>query len=177
MAAQWKPIVHPKYHFPTYEVSDMGEIRHAGTRNVKQPHINVRTGRKFINLYTPDKIREIPIYISVLVAYAYLGPRPNGYQVDHIDGDKLNDRLDNLEYVTQSENIQRDLRRNPRRKYHSHVRLTANEYDVIMRMGKAGHSQIKIAKHIGCSNSAVSRILNGICRHPHRRPMYLSKHK
>ena len=43
----------------------------------------------------------------VLVAYAWLGPRPEGYEIDHLNGDKLNWSADNLEYVTREENRRR----------------------------------------------------------------------
>lgn len=44
-------------------------------------------------------------YIHQLVAMAFLGHTPNGHvvEVNHIDGDKLNNRLDNLEVLTKEE--------------------------------------------------------------------------
>ena len=42
--------------------------------------------------------------IHVLVAELFLGDRPDGMQIDHIDGDKSNNCLENLEYVTPKEN-------------------------------------------------------------------------
>ena len=42
------------------------------------------------------------------VIYAwYKGEVPIGYEVDHIDGDSLNNNIDNLELVTHEENIRR----------------------------------------------------------------------
>ena len=35
----------------------------------------------------------------------FVGPRPEGYQVDHIDRNRLNNRLDNLRYVSKSDNM------------------------------------------------------------------------
>ena len=42
-----------------------------------------------------------------LMAYAWLGARPQGYEIDHLNGDKLNWSADNLQYVTPEENIRR----------------------------------------------------------------------
>lgn len=38
-----------------------------------------------------------------LVAEAFHGPCPLGYEVDHVNGDKLDNRAVNLEYVTRCE--------------------------------------------------------------------------
>jgi hypothetical protein len=40
-----------------------------------------------------------------LIALAWIGPRPDGAVVNHIDGCKLNNRPENLEYITNSENV------------------------------------------------------------------------
>jgi len=41
------------------------------------------------------------------VAGAWYGPRPQGMEIDHLNGDILNWSADNLEYVTPKENIKR----------------------------------------------------------------------
>lgn len=51
--------------------------------------------------------RNYTKYIHGLVAEAFLGPRPEGYQVDHKDGNRSNNHISNLEYVTAKENIKR----------------------------------------------------------------------
>ncbi len=42
-----------------------------------------------------------------LVAGAWYGPRPQGMEIDHLNGDILNWSADNLEYVTPTENRKR----------------------------------------------------------------------
>ena len=47
-----------------------------------------------------------PAAAHILVAQAFLGERPEGYQVHHKDEDKANPRADNLEYLSRSEHRQ-----------------------------------------------------------------------
>jgi len=49
-------------------------------------------------------------YFHELVCAAFIGGRPNGYQINHIDGNKLNNSPENLEYCTISENIKHAFR-------------------------------------------------------------------
>lgn len=43
--------------------------------------------------------------IHSLVAAAFIGPRPKGFDINHIDGDKTNNAAANLEYVTRRGNM------------------------------------------------------------------------
>jgi len=50
--------------------------------------------------------------IHSLVAEAFIGPRPPGFEIDHKENGGTDNRLSNLEYVTGKENNRRrDLRR------------------------------------------------------------------
>lgn len=54
--------------------------------------------------------RKVQRKVHHLVAEAVWGPMPEGMQVNHVDGDKLNNNANNLEYVTPTENMQHALR-------------------------------------------------------------------
>jgi len=54
--------------------------------------------------------RKFCIPIHLAVARTFLGDRtPDGLQVNHIDGNPANNRLDNLEWVTPSENMRHSI--------------------------------------------------------------------
>ena len=58
-----------------------------------------------------DSVRKFRTYNSLrvhrAVLEAWVGPRPKGYECDHINGNPSDNRLCNLEWVTHEENIRR----------------------------------------------------------------------
>lgn len=99
-----------------YEISSLGrvksKVRTIMRRNGTPYRVRERilaqastpTGYRFVCLYDhgPDQQR----YIHSLVASAFIGQRPAGHEVNHIDGDKSNNTPANLEYVTGRQNLQ-----------------------------------------------------------------------
>lgn len=88
-----------------YEISNLGEIRRM-LKKGQYRYLNCsikNTGYKYIKVNEDGKKRNK--YIHHLVAYNFLGDRPEGLVIDHIDRDKTNNMIDNLRYVTCSENI------------------------------------------------------------------------
>jgi len=51
--------------------------------------------------------KKISKKVHILVMEAFIGVRSNGYHIDHINGNKMDARLCNLEYVTPRENYAR----------------------------------------------------------------------
>lgn len=98
---EWKPIV----GFPAYEVSNLGRVisRHrriprqlAATPNDKgYPMVTLARGDGFR--------RNRPVH--QLVAEAFLGERPDGLDIRHVNGDKTDNRDINLRYGTRRDNI------------------------------------------------------------------------
>ena len=50
--------------------------------------------------------KRLCTYVHKLVIETFLGPRPDGMEIDHINRNYLDNRLCNLRYVTKKENMQ-----------------------------------------------------------------------
>lgn len=87
----------------------------------------VENGRGYLRVVCGGKLRSV----HALVAEAFIGPRPSGLEVNHKDGDKRNNRPENLEYVTRSENMRHCFRiglgNPPRGDNHFSVKLKSAE--------------------------------------------------
>lgn len=87
-----------------YEVSLSGEVLSLLTGRILMPGTQSR-GYKTVVLYdgsSPKRPRSKTVHS--LVAEAFLGPRPDKMTINHIDGDKSNNRLENLEYCSMRDN-------------------------------------------------------------------------
>ena len=85
-----------------YEMNDELEIRHCSTKRLKKI-TTASIGYSVVQLWRNNKGKVC--YLHDLVMATFIGPKPEGLCVNHIDGDKTNYKLSNLEYVTQKENI------------------------------------------------------------------------
>ena len=87
--------------FPDYSVSTNGKIKSNKTGKVLKTFINTR-GYEQITLYK-EKKKYGPI-VHRLVLESFVGEIDKQMVPNHIDGDKLNNNLSNLEIVTISQN-------------------------------------------------------------------------
>jgi len=99
---KWRPI---KDYDGRYEVSSRGEVRRATGLAMK----TFLAGAGYPAVKLSMSGRKRAHYVHHLVATAFigsvtLGKRRLDWSVNHRDGNKRNNRADNLEYVTQLEN-------------------------------------------------------------------------
>lgn len=85
-----------------YFVSNDGFVTNKAMKKLK-PAANKRTGYCQLNLYK-DK-RPVMRYVHRLVAEAFVDNPTGAREVNHKDGNKLNNAADNLEWVSRSANM------------------------------------------------------------------------
>lgn len=86
----------------TYEVSSLGNIRNKSSLILKTYKLN--SGYLAIKLAYDGKRYHKLIHRLVAIAFIDDNLENTKLEVNHIDGDKLNNKLSNLEIVTSSEN-------------------------------------------------------------------------
>jgi hypothetical protein len=156
----WKDAV----GYPGYEVSSLGRVRQVRYLTLSPPIPKASYPRTSLHL-GPHKNKTVKVHH--LVAEAFLGPRPAGYEVDHLDFNHTNNRADNLEYVTNEENTRRAVAaglmgRKPHHKNKGqfHHKLTAEQVAEIRRL-LPDETMQEIAKQFGVSAEMIRLIRNG----------------
>ena len=88
--------------FPNYSVSSTGEIRNDVSGKLKTPR-KTRTGYYDVDLYNGGKRSKLRVHR--IVGETFIDNPDNKPQINHIDGNKLNNSVENLEWATASENM------------------------------------------------------------------------
>ena len=93
-----------------YAISDCGQVKSLRTNTVMKVHDN---GKGYLKVALVDKegVRKY-VYVHKLVIMAFKGYEDNKH-VDHIDGNRQNNNIDNLRYVTARQNVQKGRFKNP----------------------------------------------------------------
>lgn len=98
--------------YEAYYITENGDVYSTRLRgNEKEPHLHKMTpknpgrGEKYLNVILCDDDGEKTFSIHRLVAEHFCDGYFDGAVVNHKDGDNRNNRFDNLEWVTQKDNI------------------------------------------------------------------------
>ena len=154
----WKDI--PNYE-GMYQVSNLGRVKSLkfGKERVLKPILNGR-GYYHINLYKGGK--TIINTIHRLVMLSFVGE--SELEINHKNGIKSDNRLENLEYCSRSENIQHaydtGLKAGRKGENHHNSKLTRACAERI-KYGHQGMTQRAIAEIYGINQAQVSVIRSG----------------
>ena len=86
---------------PHYLVSSDGQVRHHQSDKPRKFSTTPR-GYKLVNFWNEGKLRVKTVHS--LIAETFHGPRPDGCEVRHLDGNPANNHASNLAYGTKVEN-------------------------------------------------------------------------
>ena len=132
--------------FPNYTICDKGVVK--GTA-IKAQTLG-KNGYRYVTLYHKNQGKKL--YIHRLLAELYIPNPENKRTVNHIDGNKQNNCLTNLEWATDGENIKHayDNRLNYGTKITNEVR------EVLYNRFMNGESMEHISKDYEFNNVTVS---------------------
>lgn len=167
MGEEWRSI---EGYRGIYEVSSMGRVRSLDRVLTNGHH------RRGINL---KPIPNDEGYLSVvlcwdgdrhmrkvhsLVCEAFIGPRPEGLVIDHINHKPDDNRVSNLEYVTHAENIRRSFSDGCINRHtgegNPNAKIGWKDVKEIRRLHKDGAPVPDLASRFSISRSQVYNVVN-----------------
>lgn len=157
----WIPV---KGYENKYSVSEEGEVM---SWNFAKKHLPRTLKQRMNRRYMTVCLRKggsRSFFVHHLVAEAFIGPRPNGMVLNHIDGDRKNNSSSNLEYVTPSENAKHACKLyliDSRGEKHSQHKLTEEQVKEILCALKMGAFVGELAKKYSIHQSQISHIKAG----------------
>ena len=138
-----------------YRVSSLGRV--SSLTQIIKPTYNKKIGRYEVSLYKQGKVNTLKRYR--LVALTFLDNPNNLETVNHIDGDKTNDVLSNLEWASYKEN-----------NYHKNHVLKRNKAIAYKKNGKFKYilvdgkykfkTLVACAKFLNVSETTIQRYLS-----------------
>lgn len=148
----------PIYDYPEYRITRTGEVIGKHGKPLKG-HIDRCGYKEVLFCYYPHFQKWMLVHRLVLSTFSPINDMEQ-FDVNHINGDKLDNRLENLEWCTRSENIQHSYKNGLQRKvtnpHGTYKVLNEDDFSVIRDMHYQGYCDREIAAEIECSRSLVS---------------------
>lgn len=139
-----------------YEVSSLGSVRNAQTGRVRKL-VPIKNGYLTVMFSSPMILR----YVHAMVLETFVGPRPIGMEASHLNGDRRDNRVENLVWELRKENLHR-------KKGHGTEPLGESRWSSKLTAAQAiwvkecGLSQAAVANQLGVSRGQVYRIRRGL---------------
>lgn len=148
---EWRQVVEHQ----NYEVNQFGEVRHKQRQHILKPRSN-NGGYLYVNFKVNGKNTNFAVHR--IVANAFI-PNPNGYtEVNHKDYDKTNNCVENLEWVSSSQNKSHAFLKKENKDSRGKA---VNQFDRNGNFLATYASVSEAAEKIGCSVAAISNCCLG----------------
>lgn len=158
---EWRWVVGYEGHYAISSDGLLVSLRYMH-RDVPGGRIKLVTtnqwGYKTTRIWKNNKAKNV--WIHRLVLEAFVGPRPDGMECAHLDGNPANNRIENLKWCTKQENL-------GHRKTHGTLArgskqgssvLTEDQVAAIKAMLKYGVPQVVIARAVSTTPSTINSI-------------------
>lgn len=153
MTEEWRRID----IMPSHEVSSIGRVR-SGTGRILP--MSERNGYLKVSFWRDRHVVTRSVHVLVLTAFS--GPRPPGYVVRHLDGDKHNNVVSNLAWGTHKENVADSIRlgRHARGERVAKAKLTKSEVRSIRYSAGCGLSHKELGSLYGVAASTIGAVVS-----------------
>jgi hypothetical protein len=162
---QWKVIP----NFSKYEVSTTGEVRRAvdgyKCRNILIPKgtlLKPQKKRYIQYRLVADDGKQYDLNAHRIVAETYLGNCPTrGYIVAHLDGNGYNNDVNNLKWVSNSEN-QLHRRVHEKDTEYAVAKLSVEQVQEAKKLYADGYSQAELSRKYVVSHGVINKMINQV---------------
>jgi len=160
MSEQFKPVVGWE---GLYDVSDDGRVWSVRRASFKAATKN-SDGYEYVQLWEHNRPKLRAVHHLVLTAF--VGKRPAGGECNHLDGNKSNNRAENLEWTTRSGNNQHaydlGLKHPKSGSRNGRAKLTEGRVRMAKAMHRSGQFRIEELGHVfGVTGCTVRRAITG----------------
>jgi DNA-binding XRE family transcriptional regulator len=170
---EWRPI---SGFENSYAISNRGRVKRVSTEHGTVPgkilsSYMLKDGYLVTTLsFTQDgQHKNKKVLTHVLVAEAFIGKRPDGMDINHINGIKMDNRLWNLEYVSRSDNMKKaialglfepTLKRRPGAS-NERAKLSDDDVSEMKMLYADGITQQELADMYGIARETVGQVVRG----------------
>ena len=145
-----------------YRISDLGRLKSRRPVGGKRKGWRILKGGQDKDGYrravlTREGPKRKSLRIAHLVALTFLGPKPDGSVLTHLNGKNTDNRVSNLAWRTQKENMRDKLRHGTSQRGENHPGVKLTEADV-RAIRKASDTYARIAESFGVSRATIGAI-------------------
>ena len=152
--------------FSKYSITEEGRIYSHKSNRFLNPYKSIdKAGGYFVHSLWNDDTKQKLVKLHRIVAIMYIPNPENKEQVNHIDGDKSNNKASNLEWCTAKENSQHPVKnklygRNTDSSRRVRRETTTEKVHAICKLIQQGLTNYKIADELDVCRKVVERIKN-----------------